>query len=305
MGKKGLFDNMNLTDKSYLLEPESIEEGIESGELKESVISMKKISFFKGHPFKVNTDTPDFEELVDSIKENGLIYPILVRPTKGDKYEIISGHRRYAACKEVGMTEISAIVRPLDDYEATILMVHSNLYRPEISISERAKAYRMCMDAEKHQGKKGLDTAAAMGEEVSDSRRTVYRYIRLSYLSDELLEKVDEKSINMNIGIELSYLDMDAQVGIFKFISEYNKIPNLAQAAELRAMYEDSGDISFEDITDVLLREEAPKPPTSISFKKKELQDYFGKDTSMDRISNVLHQLLQKYKDGLLDEFIE
>lgn len=306
MAKKDLFENMNITDNSYLLDDNLLASELQTGRSKEKIIKLSDFEEFPGHPFMVNTETEDFEELVESIRENGLIYPILVRPV-GKKYQIISGHRRVAACKVAGQSEIPAIVRPMDDYEATVLMVHSNLYRPEISIKEKARAYRLCHDAEKHQGKHyGGDTAANIGEKASDSRRKVYRYIRLSYLSDRLLDAVDEKKMAINIGIELSYLNEKTQEQVSEIIEEYHMMPSIEQATILRKLSVEQGDISKEKIIALLLGEEKKKAAkTSISFKKKDLQDFFDPDTEMDKMSEIIMQLLSKYRDGLLDDFID
>ena len=149
-----IFDDMEITNKTSVLK-ELDDELMTKASSNDgtSIVSIDDLVEFDNHPFVVDTESNEFEELVDSIKENGLIYPILVRPME-DKYEIISGHRRVAACRAAGIEELPAIVRELDDFEATVFMVHSNFARNEISIMERAKAYRMCHDVEKHQGKK-------------------------------------------------------------------------------------------------------------------------------------------------------
>ena len=288
----------NLTDMSYLLDPDAMDNDSEKEGDSETIIKISDLLEFKDHPFNVNTGSADFEELVESIKENGLIYPILVRPVD-DKYEIISGHRRVAACKAAGLNEVSAIVRPLDDYEATILMVHSNLYRPEISISEKANAYRMCMEAEKHQGIKGVDTAAAIGEEVSDSRAKVYRYIRLSFLQQELLKMVDEKKLTINAGIELSYLDEAAQDVLWNFVTSYDIVPSNEQASAIRKEWNEEKHISKEFLISVLIGKEK-KVARSFSLKKKEINEYFDADCDSEYVSKVIHTLLRKYKDGEL-----
>lgn len=286
----------NLSNLSYLLDDEAVENGQDSEGKAESIIRIDELLEFKDHPFNVNTESADFEELVESIRTNGLIYPILVRPVD-DKYEIISGHRRVAACKEAGLEEVSAIIRPLDDYEATILMVHSNLYRPEISISEKAHAYRMCMEAEKHQGIKGVDTAASIGEEVSDSRAKVYRYIRLSFLQTDLLKMVDEKKLTINAGIELSYLDEAAQDVLWNFITSYDIVPSNVQASAIRKEWNEEKHISKEFLISVLIGKEK-KIARTFSLKKKEINEYFDADCDPEYVSKVIHTLLRKYKDG-------
>lgn len=306
MAKKNLFANMEITDNSYLLDDNLLTSEVQEGRSKEETVLLSDLEEFPGHPFMVNTETEDFDELVESIKENGLIYPVLVRP-HGKKYQIISGHRRVAASRAAGLSEIPAIIRPMDDYESTVLMVHSNLYRPEISIKEKARAYRLCHDVEKHQGKYiGGDTVANIGAKASDSRRKVYRYIRLSYLTDELLDVVDDKKLAINIGIELSYLRQEEQELLSDIMEEYRMMPSIEQAALLRKMSEDSEDISREKIIALLLGDEKKKASkTSVSFKKKDLQDFFEPDTGVERMSEIIMQLLTKYRDGVLNDYID
>lgn len=308
MAKKDLFENMNITDNSYLLDDNLLASEVKTGRSNEETVKLSELEEFPGHPFMVNTENEDFEEMVESIKENGLIYPILVRPVAGgEKYQIISGHRRVAASKVAGLSEIPAIIRPMDEFEATVLMVHSNLYRPEISIKEKALAYRLCHDAEKHQGKHlGGDTAVNIGEKASDSRRKVYRYIRLSYLSDLLLDAVDKKRMPINVGIELSYLTQKTQEQLSEIIEEYHMLPSIEQAAVLRKLSIEHGDISKEKMIALLLGEEKKKAAkTSVSFKKKDIQDFFAPDTEVDRMSEIIMQLLAKYRDGALKDFID
>lgn len=293
MAKKNIFENMNLGDMSYLLDDSA-------GEQKnhyETLMPLERLIPFKKHPFHVDTEEEPFQQLVDSIKENGLIYPILVRPM-GEQYEIIAGHRRVAACREAGLAEVPAVIREMDEFEATILMVHSNFYREKVLISEKAKAYRMCMDAEKHQGKKGVDTAAVIGKD-HDSKRQVYRYIRLSYLSDDFLGLLDNGKIPFNTGVELSYLDAEAQESLWNVMHEYALYPSVEQAGALRKLYSEDKRISYKDIV-VIMTETLRKPKNSknISFKTKDLQVYFEEDTDAEYMAAVIKVLLSKYHDG-------
>ena len=302
MAKKNIYEDMNLGDMSYLLD-DSADVGVQKSN-NETLMSLECLIPFKEHPFHVDTDEESFQQLVDSIKENGLIYPILVRPM-GEKYEIIAGHRRVAACREAGVSEVPAVVRAMDDFDATILMVHSNFYREKILVSEKAKAYRMCMDAEKHQGKKGTDTAAVIGKD-HDSKRQVYRFIRLSYLSDDFLGLLDNGKIPMNIGVELSYLSAEAQEILWNVIQEYGLYPSAEQAGALRKLYGDTGGITYQDIvvimTDTLKK---PKSNNNISFKRKDLQEYFEDDTDAEYMAAVIRVLLSKYHDGEFDGIID
>lgn len=304
MANVDLFKDMGLTNLSYLLDEDSSEPA-ESGGKEEEKIDINKLIPFKKHTFKVDTEDASFQELVDSIKEGGLIYPVLVRPME-DRYEIIAGHRRVAACKKAGLTEIPVIIKSLSDYEATFVMVHSNLYRPEITISEKAKSYRLLRDEGKHQGIKGEDTAALMGEQYSDSRRTVYRYIKLSYLTDAFLEWVDAKKISVNIGLEFANMDEDTQTQLYDFLNEYKIKISIEQAEHLAKKYGISKQLSFEELAAELLAPVAKKKAsTKVTFKRAKLQEYFEPDTDEETMSNVIFTLLQRYKEGVLDQYLE
>lgn len=304
MANVDLFKDMGLTNLSYLLDEDSSEPA-ESGAKEEEKIDINKLIPFKKHTFKVDTEDASFQELVDSIKEGGLIYPVLVRPME-DRYEIIAGHRRVAACKKAGLTEIPVIIKSLSDYEATFVMVHSNLYRPEITISEKAKSYRLLRDEGKHQGIKGEDTAALMGEQYSDSRRTVYRYIKLSYLTDAFLEWVDAKKISVNIGLEFANMDEDTQTQLYDFLNEYKIKISIEQAEHLAKKYGISKQLSFEELAAELLAPVAKKKAsTKVTFKRAKLQEYFEPDTDEETMSNVIFTLLQRYKEGVLDQYLE
>lgn len=304
---KGIYEDLQLPDNSYLLDEEFLKSEVEKGIFKEEKLPISKLIEFDHHPFNVCTESEDFQELVDSIRDNGVIYPILVRP-QGEIYEIVSGHRRVAAAKMAGLNEVPVIIRDMDDYEATVLMVHTNLYRPEISIMEKAKAYRMCNDAEKHQGiSTGEYTAEKIGAAASDSRAKVYRYIRLSYLNDYLLQLVSDKKLTVNIGLELSYLNPKHQELLQNVMDEYEMMPNIEQASVLRKhSEEDPLSISKEKIIAMLLGDEKKKSTKSnITFKRKDIEDYFEPNTSPDRMTEIIVMLLEKYKDGVLDEFID
>lgn len=168
-------------------------------------IPAEQFKAFAGHPFSIREESEEMEALAESVGENGILVPVLARPAGGGMYEIISGHRRLHAAHLAGLKKIPAIIREMDDDQAVIAMVHSNQYRENIPVSEKSHAYRMCFEAEKHQGKKtGSETAETVAN-GSESRRTVYRLIRLSYLNEALLQMVDAKRIVMG-GQVLNYL---------------------------------------------------------------------------------------------------
>ena len=187
-------------------------------------INISSIKDFPNHPFKVINDEK-MQEMVKSVKEYGVILPVIVRPKEDGTYEMISGHRRKRACELAGIKQIRCIVKDLTDDEATILMVDSNIQREEILPSEKAFAYKLKLEAMKHQGKRidleenetstpvvsKLRTDEILGEEVGESRENIRRYIRLTYLIPELLEEVDNKRIAFRPAVELSYLEEDYQ----------------------------------------------------------------------------------------------
>ena len=184
---------------------------------KEETIPINKLHPFSNHPFHIRHDL-EFSELVDSISESGIITPIIVRPKVGVGYEVISGHRRWEACKELGIESIPARVEYIDDDEATILMVNSNIQREHVLPSEKAFAYKMRMEAMKHQGKATssqlgtkLRTLDAMGKEVDESRNQIHRYIRLTYLIPSILQMVDDGRIAFNPAVEISYMTGEHQ----------------------------------------------------------------------------------------------
>ena len=212
-------------------------------------VDIDKIINFKDHPFKVKDDT-EMDKLVESIKENGVLNPIIVRQTKEGKYEIVSGHRRKRATELAGLDGIPCIVRDLSDEEAIILMVDSNLQREEILPSEKAYAYKMKMEAMNKQGKRTDLTLAPVehkyiqnktsreiiAEENNESREQVRRYIRLTKLIPDILNMVDEKKIAFRPAVEISYLKESEQQKLFDTMEKYDSTPTLAQAITMKKL---------------------------------------------------------------------
>jgi len=211
-------------------------------------LNLSELVPFKDHPFKVKDDE-DMEKTVDSIKQFGILNPVIVRPREEGGYEIVSGHRRCHASELAGLETIPAIVRNLDDDAATILMVDSNLQRETLLPSERAWAFRMKLEAVKHQGQKREQTSSQVGmklqaldligQESGDSRNQVHRYIRLTYLIPELLEMVDNKQIAFNPGVELSYLTDKEQLNFLEAMDYTQNFPSLSQAQRLKKLSQD------------------------------------------------------------------
>lgn len=253
---------------------------------------------FENHPFKKRGGIEN-EELKESVKENGLLEPIIVRSFSAGTYEIISGHRRVEACKELGIQTIPAIVRDMSKDEAIIAMVDSNLQREHLLPSEKAFAYKMKLEAMKHQGKATsrqlvgkLESADKISE--SESGRQVQRYIRLTHLIPELLKLVDEERIAFTPAVELSYLPENEQRMLSEEIEYADATPSLSQAQRLRK-FSEQGRLSTDTIFAVL-SEEKPNQKEQVKFKTEDIRKYFPKSyTSLDMQKTII-TLLEKWQ---------
>ena len=306
MPGKNIFHNLQQMDTSYLLDP-SLEQKLKEEEIefttdKPKTLKISQLMPFKNHPFRVDTETDKFLELVDSIKENGIIQPILVRPTDNGKYEILAGHCRTEAARQNNLNEVPAFILDVDDYTATKLMAHTNIYgRDEILPSEKAKAYRMCLDQEKKLGNNRTDVAESVGA-GKDSKRQVQRYVRLSYLSDVFLAMIDNRKLTVQIGVELAFLDSESQDALYKYIEQFHNIPTLEQAKILRETVKQGGKpLTNERVISLLVVPPKVKPKTKVTFKTRDLEDYFDQGTSADEMEVIIKKLLIKYKDGEFD----
>jgi ParB family chromosome partitioning protein len=306
MPGKNIFHNLQQMDTSYLLDP-SLEKELEKEEIelktdKPKTLKISQLVPFKNHPFRVDTETDKFLELVDSIKENGIIQPILVRPADNGKYEILAGHCRTEAARQNNLDEVPVFILDVDDYTATKLMAHTNIYgRDEILPSEKAKAYRMCLDQEKKLGNNRTDVAESVGA-GKDSKRQVQRYVRLSYLSDAFLAMIDNKKLTVQIGVELAFLDSESQDALYKYIEQFHSIPTLEQAKILRETVKKEGKpLTNERVISLLVVPSKVKPKTKVTFKTRDLEDYFDQGTSADEMEAIIKKLLIKYKDGEFD----
>lgn len=282
-------------------------------------IPIDKISDFKNHPFHVTMDE-DMLKLIDSIKENGILIPALVRPKDDGTYEMISGHRRKYAMSHIGLKEMNVIVRELDDDQATILMVDSNIQRENIYPSERGYAYKMRLEAMKHQGKsiqempddirveydKGtscqLGTKSRSDVELAEnsefSARQIQRFIRLTYLIEPLQEMVDgrhesEIKIAFNPAVELSFLTTDEQYDLADAIVANDRTPSLAQCQEFKRLSHD-GELTTEFIQETL-EAEKPNQKEKLSFKMSEIDQYFPKDFTPNRKKDLIIHLLENW----------
>ena len=258
---------------------------------------------FKDHPFSV-VDDKRMMEMVESVKEFGVMIPLIARPLDGGGYEIISGHRRKHACELAGIEEVPVLVRNLDNDEATILMVDSNLQqRDDIPLSERAKAYQMKMDALKHQGKKRdetsrqvvgkLESAEIIGQSTGESGRQVQRVIRLNNLVPDLIDMVDDKRLAFTPAVELSYLNEQEQKALASTLEETQNTPSLSQAQRIRKLSE-SGGVTKEKLDDIMMEEKKPLRD-SITLSHDTLKKYFPKSYSIQKIEQIIIKLLETY----------
>lgn len=299
------------------------EERQEANSEKVMAIPIDKITDFKEHPFHVTMDE-DMAKLIDSIKENDMLMPALVRPKKDGTYEMISGHRRKFALSQLGRKEMNVIIRDLDDDQATILMVDSNIQRENIYPSERGYAYKMRLEAMKHQGKrvdinvenvpieyskstssqvgtklnKTLRTDDILAQIVGESRNQLQRYIRLTYLIEPLQEMVDgrhenEIKIAFNPAVELSYLTESEQYDLANAIVENQRTPSLAQCQEFKRLSHD-GELTADFIEDTL-SEEKPNQREKLSFQMKEIDKYFPKDFTPGKKKDLMIHLLENW----------
>ena len=264
-------------------------------------IPIEELHTFPDHPFKV-IDDEAMQSLADSIGNRGVLHPIVVRVDPNGGYQIISGHRRRFASEKAGLKTVPAYIVELDDDEAIILMTDANFYQREgLLPSEKAKAYRMKSDAiKRHQGAStGKHTIDEIGEGTSDSSTQIKRYIRLSFLSDELLELVDAKKIGIDQGVQLSYLGKVQQNIVFMVMTELLEgaptTMTIQQAKNIREAGT-SNKFSRETVISIMLHKEESKRQVKIGAMK--LRDYFSDDYTIEEIEDIIFDLLEQWKEG-------
>ena len=258
---------------------------------------------FEEHPYKV-VDNEEMASLVESIYTQGILTPITVRPLDNGVYEIVSGHRRLYACQKLGITAIPAIVKELSREDAILEMVDSNLHREHILPSEKAKAYKMKMDAMKRQGertdltlspmatKSAIDSAAEIGNAAGESRDQVFRYIRLNLLIPELLDMVDEGRVAFRPAVELSHLQEQEQYDLLTTIESEDATPSLSQAIRMKRLSQDDK-LDMDTIFDIMT-EEKPNQKETVKIQREKLDKYFGRNVSVTQIEAVIIRLLEQ-----------
>ena len=270
-------------------------------------IQVDKLRTFEGHPFKV-LDDEDMDNLIESIRQQGIISPLIVRTIEStDEYEVISGHRRLHAAVKAGLSEVPALIYPLDRSEAVIAVVDSNLHRERLLPSEKAFAYKMKMDAMKAQGRRTdltlsqaatkSDTAAEIGKSQNESRDQVNRYIRLTYLIPELLDKVDGGVIALSPAVELSYLSKEQQKILLDAMSLNDCTPSHAQSIRMKKAAQQNT-LSSDSIYEIM-SEEKSNQTERISFKVQNLKGFFPKNFTQKQMTDTILKLLYEYNRKL------
>ena len=255
-----------------------------------------KLSPFEKHPYQVREDAA-MDELVESIRVHGILSPLLARP-KGEGYELVSGHRRRLAAQKLGLPTVPVLVREMSDDEAVILMVDSNLQRENLLPSEKAFAYRMKLEAMKHQGKATsrqvvgkLESADEVGQVNGESGRTIQRYIRLTNLVPPLLQMVDDGRIAFSPAVELSYLTRDEQAELWDLIGREDATPSLSQALRMKQLSREAKLTS--EVLYAILTEEKPNQKEQIRIKTESLRKYFPRNYSAQQMEREIIKLLE------------
>ena len=262
-------------------------------------IPLDELHPFKNHPFKI-LNNEEMERMIESIRKVGTITPALARPLPDGGYELISGHRRLAACQVLGIETMPVIVREMSDDEAVIAMVDANLQRETILPSEKAFAYKMKLEAIKHQGVTSrqvgekLLSVTQVSKDSNDSERQIQRYIRLTYLIPELLSMVDDNKIAFNPAVEISYLDRDEQLTLFDAINMNDCTPSHAQSIRLKKMSQDG--LLTADAIYAILSEEKPNQKEQIKLPRDELRKYFPQNYSDEQIKRDILKVFELLK---------
>lgn len=258
-------------------------------------IKLSELIPFSDHPFKIRQDD-EMVQITESIRENGVITPVLARPRESDGFELISGHRRLSACRSLGIDSMPVIIRNMTDEEAIIAMIDSNLQREHILPSEKAFAYKMKMKAQNRQGQRTDLTSCPVGTELpkEDSRRQIYRYIRLTQLIPELLQMVDEQKIAFRPAVESSYLTEQEQCCLLDSMQINDCTPSHAQAIRLKKLAQE-GLLTADKIGEIL-SEPKPNQQEQYKFGRDDIRKYFPKGYTDKQVYDAVFKALELLK---------
>jgi len=263
-----------------------------NGQEKSKEILLRELHEFEGHPFRV-VDDENMEELIQSIRERGILVPVMVRTREEGGYEIISGHRRCYAARQAGLFKVPAVINELTDEEAVDAMIYTNIQRETILPSEKARAYRLQMDTIRHPGIKGSPSLDVVGKKYGDNARRVQRYIRLTFLIDDLLELVDEGKLTMQAGYALSFIKREHQQWVMQVYRETKRLPTGRQAERIRGCSEEC-DLSQEKLRNMITGKTRIR--RDIVLHRKKLDEFFSPDISEEEIEKLIFRLIERWK---------
>ena len=296
MSSKGLSNRIKLSSYDDMFSAENdcnatSEAKTVEGQIVE--IPLSELHTFENHPFRV-VDDENMEEMVESVKEYGVLVPAIARPRAEGGYELISGHRRKHASELAGKDTMPVIVRDCDNDEAVVIMVDANIQREDILVSERAKAYQMKYEAMKHQGKAQGNSLQEMSEQAGESMKTIQRLICIASLDEKLLAMVDEKKLGLRQGVDLSFIPQEQQRIVYEVISEMGVSLSQEQSARIKEASR-KGYLNADFLRD-FLSEKKPKP-RKVVFNQKKLDNYFTPDMSNEDIEELIVKLLDEWKE--------
>ena len=296
MSSKGLSNRIKLSSYDDMFSAENDGNATAEAKLVEGQIveiPLSELHTFENHPFRV-VDDENMEEMVESVKEYGVLVPAIARPRAEGGYELISGHRRKHASELAGKDTMPVIVRDCDNDEAVVIMVDANIQREDILVSERAKAYQMKYEAMKHQGKAQGNSLQEMSEQAGESMKTIQRLICIASLDEKLLAMVDEKKLGLRQGVDLSFIPQEQQRIVYEVISEMGVSLSQEQSARIKESSR-KGYLNADFLRDYL-SEKKPKP-RKVVFNQKKLDNYFTPDMSNEDIEELIVRLLDEWKE--------
>lgn len=293
MSKRNLGEKIVLSkyDDMFGAEPEDNAVQGQGEQIKD--VALSELHPFKNHPFKV-LDDDKMEEMVESVKQYGILVPAIVRVRAEGGYELISGHRRHHAATLAELETMPVMIKDCNDDEATVIMVDANIQREDISISEKAKAYRMKYDAMKHQGATGGLSLQEMSDSAGESCKTIQRLIYLSNLSDELLECIDMKKLGIAQGVDLSFISAEQQKIVYRVMNEIGIFVNMEQSARIKNAVKE-GLFNEQWLREIMSYKKAAV--RKVVFNQKRLDSYFEPNMSNEDIETIIVKLLDEWKE--------
>ena len=291
MSRTKALEKVKLTRFDDLFGGKEAEPAVEAGEVKQIPIS--ELHEFHNHPFQIRSDE-ELEEMIESVRQHGVLVPGIVRPRKEGGYEIIAGHTRRHVCELLGIDIMPVFVKNLDDDEASLIMVDSNIQRENILPSEKAKAYKIKYDAMKNQGKEG-NSLQKMSEESGENYKSIQRYIWLARLNDNLLGMVDKKKLGFIQGVSLSVLSDKEQDMVYDAICRYEKKLSTIQANTIKQLSVD-GKFNEQILERYLTSAQKQKRKKEITLKNERLSEYFEEETTEEEMMNIIFELLETWK---------